>query len=93
MRTTTNPARDAICDQALAAVDGPSDSRRQPGSLGLKSALGAVLVATVLLFGATAARADAVTDWTAVLEETTLRVSDPVLPIRAAAIMQLAVFE
>jgi hypothetical protein len=74
-------------------VDGPSDSRRQPGSLGLKSALGAVLVATVLLFGATAARADAVTDWTAVLEETTLRVSDPVLPIRAAAIMQLAVFE
>jgi hypothetical protein len=52
-----------------------------------------MLVATVLLFGATAARADAVTDWTAVLEETTLQVPDPVLPIRAAAIMQLAVFE
>jgi hypothetical protein len=58
----------------------------------LARALGAWLLASGLLFGA-AARADVVTDWTAVIEETTLRVPDPALPIRAAAIMQLAVFE
>jgi hypothetical protein len=51
------------------------------------------LLASVALFGAAAARADVVTDWAAVLEESTLRVPDPTLPIRAAAIMQLAVFE
>jgi hypothetical protein len=56
-------------------------------------ALGASLLAGWLLFGAAAARADAVTDWTAVMEETTLGVPNGTLPIRAAAIMQLAVFE
>jgi hypothetical protein len=56
-------------------------------------ALAASLLASGMLLGAAAARADAVTDWAAILEETTLQVPDPTLPIRAAAIMQLAVFE
>ena len=51
------------------------------------------LLASAVQLGAAAARADAVTDWTAVMEEATLRVPDPTLPIRAAAIMQLAIFE
>ncbi len=51
------------------------------------------LAATCLLFSAAVAHADAVTDWTAVMEETTLGVPNGTLPIRAAAIMQLAVFE
>jgi hypothetical protein len=73
MSTTTHPVRDATCDQAIAAVDNPFDSRRQPGSRGLKSALGAVLVATVLLFGAPPARSDAVTDWNAIKEQTVVQ--------------------
>ena len=51
------------------------------------------LLASVVMCGAATARADAVTDWSAIMEESTLRVPDPALSIRAAAIMQLAVFE
>jgi hypothetical protein len=53
----------------------------------------ACVLASVVICGAATARADAVTDWTAIMEESTLRVPDPALPIRVAAIMQLAVFE
>jgi len=51
------------------------------------------VLASVVMCGAATARADAVTDWTAIMEESTLRVPDPALSIRVAAIMQLAVFE
>jgi hypothetical protein len=53
----------------------------------------ASVLASVVLCGAGAARADAVTDWAAIMEESTLRVPNPAVPIRVAAIMQLAVFE
>jgi hypothetical protein len=53
----------------------------------------ASVLASVVVCGAASARADAVTDWTAIMEESTLRVPDPARPIRVAAIMQLAVFE
>jgi hypothetical protein len=55
--------------------------------------LSRALVAAAVLLGSALAHADAVTDWNAVMEEATLRVPNPALPIRAAAIMQLAVFE
>jgi hypothetical protein len=53
----------------------------------------ASLLASVVMCGAATARADAVTDWTAIMEESTLRLHNPAQPIRVAAIMQLAVFE
>ena len=53
----------------------------------------ASVLASVVMCGATSARADAVTDWTAIMEESTLRVPDPAQSIRVAAITQLAVFE
>ena len=43
------------------------------------------LLASAALLGAAAARADAITDWAAVLEEATLGAPNPTLPIRAAA--------
>lgn len=51
------------------------------------------VLASLIMCGAATARADAVTDWTAIMEESTLRVPDPALSIRVAAITQLAVFE
>jgi hypothetical protein len=53
----------------------------------------ACVLASVVMCGAATVRADAVTDWAAIMEESTLHVPDPALPIRVAAIMQLAVFE
>jgi hypothetical protein len=53
----------------------------------------ALLLAILVMAGSATARADAVTDWAAILEESTLHVPDPAQPIRVAAITQLAVFE
>jgi hypothetical protein len=53
----------------------------------------ALLLAILVMIGSPTARADAVTDWAAIMEESTLHVPDPAQPIRVAAIMQLAVFE
>ena len=66
-----------------------SNTNRQPKAWPIGKRLGGAIVAVLVLFGARAARADAVTDWAAVMEESTLRAD----AIRAAAIMQLAVFE
>lgn len=53
-----------------------------------------VLVATCLLVGSAVARANAVTDWNAIMETTAATATpDPFLRIRSAAITQLAVFE
>ena len=52
------------------------------------------LLASGLLFGAAAARADAVTDWNAIAETTVTQATpDPFLWIRSSTIMQVAVFE
>jgi hypothetical protein len=55
--------------------------------------LGHALIAACLVGGGQAVHADAVTDWVAVMETTVSQVPDPALPIRSAAITQVAVFE
>ena len=49
------------------------------------------LIAAILPF--TVAHADEVTDWNAIMLTTVARVPDPLVQVRSAAIMQLAVFE
>jgi hypothetical protein len=61
--------------------------------LRIKRRLGHALIAACLVGGGQAVRADAVTDWVAVMETTVSQVPDPALPIRSAAITQVAVFE
>lgn len=50
------------------------------------------LIATCVLFGSPETKADPVLEWDAIMEET-VRSSDPMTQVRAAAITQLAVFE
>src|SRR5687768_11218820 len=58
---------------------------------GLKACL--VMVAASILFGASVAHADAVTDWNTIMQQTTVPPVNPFFQGRTAAIVQLAVFE
>jgi hypothetical protein len=55
-------------------------------------ALGGALIAAGLSFGTATARADAVTDWNAIMEATVASV-DPFMQVRTSTITQVAVFE
>lgn len=55
--------------------------------------LGRWTAAGCLLFVSALAHADAVTDWTVIMEKTMTQVPDPALRARSATIMQVAVFE
>ncbi|MGH8480350.1 MAG: vanadium-dependent haloperoxidase [Gammaproteobacteria bacterium] len=70
-----------------------SATNRQPKAWPIGKRLGGAIVAALVLFGARAAHADAVTDWNAIMETTVLTQPDPFLQLRSAAITQVAVFE
>lgn len=77
-----------------ASVSKPSSFHIVSGHPALRtgSALGAAIFSLCLVFSGPSIRADAVTEWNQVMEETVLA-SNPFLQTRSAAITQLAVFE
>lgn len=70
-----------------------SNTNRQPKAWPIGKRLGGAIVAALVLFGARAAHADAVTEWNAIMETTVLTQPDPFLQLRSATITQVAVFE